>query len=244
MVTIFFTPLSSFSISSIEIHFWGLMASLGIIIGLVFLWLTTKKYKIKFDHLLNITLLVVVLGFIGARLLYVILENNSFTSPWQILSLWDGGLALYGGLVLAIFGGIIYCKKNKIKVLEASDIFTPAAVLGIAIARIGCLLVHDHLGKLSDLPWSINADGISRHPVSGYYLLSLIVLFIILLFLGKKYSQKVGFITFFALSWYSGFRFLIDFFRDFEGRTEVFVINQIFLGVVFIISLYFLLRKK
>lgn len=244
MLTIFFTPLSSFYIGSIEIHFWGLMASLGIIAGLVFLWLSSKKCKISFDHLLNLALIIVVFGFVGARLLYVILESDSFTNPWQIFSIWDGGLALYGGLVMAVFAGVIYCKKSKINVLEASDIFAPAAVLGVATARIGCLLVHDHLGKISNLPWSIDADGISRHPVSAYYFLSLVVLFAILLYLKKKYSHKIGLITFFALAWYSGFRFVIDFFREFEGRTGVFLINQIFLILIFLVSIYFLSRIK
>ena len=124
MLTIFFTPLESFSLGSIEIHFWGMMASLGIIAGLIFLWLSSKKpppgqgqtgqAKINFDHLLNIILIAVVLGFVGARLLYVILESDRFSSAWDILRIWDGGLALYGGLVLAIFGGVVYCKRNKI----------------------------------------------------------------------------------------------------------------------------------
>lgn len=242
MISILFTPIQQFTLGPLTIHVWGLMVAIGIIVGLFVAKYLAKKEKIHFDHILNITLIAIIFGFIGSRLLYVFLEYQDFKDPLDIFRLWDGGLAMYGGLVLAIIISLIYAKKAKLPVLKTADIITPALVIAFAISRIGCFLINDHLGKITDILWGIKVIGVARHPISAYYILSLLILFVVLMIYRKKLLQSAGLTTYFALIWYSFFRFIIDFFRDFEGRSGAFLTNQIFLGLVFIISAYYLFK--
>lgn len=265
MLAIILHPTITLQLGPLTIFTWGLFVSLGIVAALILAWLLTKKpaessakqssgpasiaakrllggEKLNFDHILNISLISIILGFIGSRLLFIFLEPNLFQNPIEIIRIWDGGLALYGGLILAIFGSVIYAKKNKLDVLTYADMFVLPIILSIAIARIGCLLVNDHLGKLTNLPWGIMVDGITRHPISAYYSISLFILFAILLIFRQTFLRLKGATTFFAITFYSMGRFTIDNFKDFEGKAINFYLNQIFLLLVFIVSLYFLLR--
>jgi phosphatidylglycerol:prolipoprotein diacylglycerol transferase len=242
MFAIILHPTITLQLGPMTIFTWGLLVSIGIILGLILIWYLAKKEGVNFDHVLNLSLISIIFGFIGARLLYIFLEPSQFQNPIEIIRIWDGGLALYGGLILAIFIDIIYVKKNKLDVLKYADLFALPLTLAIAIARIGCTLVNDHLGSITSLPWGITVDRITRHPISAYESIILFVLFIVLIVFRKSFLRFKGFSAFFALTWYALFRFIIDTFEDFQGRTDVFYANQIFLLLVFITSLYFLIK--
>lgn len=242
MFAIILNPTLTLHLGPLLIYTWGLLVSIGIIAGLILAWYLAKKEKLSFDHILNICLFSIIFGFIGARLLYIFLEPNQFQNPIEMLRIWDGGLALFGGLALAIFIDLIYAKKNKLEVLKYADLFAPPLALAIAVARIGCTLVNDHLGKLTNLAWGITVGGVTRHPISAYESIALFVLFIILLFFRKSFLKFKGFSAFFALTWYALFRFMIDNFEDFQGRTIIYYLNQIFLILIYTISLYLLVK--
>jgi len=243
MFAIILNPTITLHAGPLIIYTWGLLVSIGIILGLILIWYLAKKEDVNFDHVLNIALISIIFGFIGSRLLYIFLEPGLFQNPIEIIRIWDGGLALFGGLALAIFIDIIYIKKNKLDLLKYADLFAPALALSIAIARIGCTLVNDHLGKITTLPWGITVDNITRHPISAYESIILFILFIILLVFRKNFLKIKGFSAFFALTWYALFRFIIDSFEDFQEKTNIFYANQIFLLLMFIISFYFLTKK-
>lgn len=243
MFAIILHPTITLQLGPLTIFTWGLLVSIGIIAGLILIWYLAKKEGINFDHVLNLSLISIIFGFIGARLLYIFLEPNLFQNSIEIIRIWDGGLALYGGLVLAIFIDIIYVKKNKLDVLKYADLFAAPLTLAIAVARIGCTLVNDHLGKITSLPWGITVDRITRHPISAYESIILFILFIVLIVFRKSFLKLKGFSAFFALTWYALFRFIIDTFEDFQGRTDVLYANQIFLILVFVASFYFLIKS-
>lgn len=242
MFAIILHPTITLQLGPMTVFTWGLLVSIGIILGLILIWYLAKKENLNFDHVLNLSLISIIFGFIGARILFIFLEPSLFQNPIEIIRIWDGGLALFGGLVLAIFIDIIYIKKNKLDVLKYADLFAPPVILAIAIARIGCTLVNDHLGKLTSLAWGINVDGVIRHPISAYEAIILFILFFVLIIFRKNFLKIKGFSAYFALTWYALFRFIIDTFEDFQGRTDIFYANQIFLLLVFIVSFYFLAR--
>ncbi|MBU2595807.1 prolipoprotein diacylglyceryl transferase [Patescibacteria group bacterium] len=243
MFAIILNPTITIQISPLTIYTWGLLVSIGIILGLILAWYLAKKEKLNFDHVLNISLISIILGFIGSRLLFIFLEPQQFQNPIEIIRIWDGGLASYGGLILAIFGSIIYAKKNKLDAMKYADMFVLPIALAFAVARIGCTLVNDHLGKLTDIPWGITVDGITRHPISAYYSIGLFLLVAILLLFRKNLLNIKGGSTFFALTFYSLLNFIIDNFKDFEDKTFNYYANQIFLLLVFVVSFYFLYKK-
>lgn len=240
MFAIILNPTLTLHVGPLIIYTWGLLVSIGIIVGLTLAWYLAKREKLNFDHILNISLISIILGFIGARLLYIFLEPDLFQNPTEIIRIWDGGLSSYGGFILAIFISYIYAKKNKLDVLKYADLFVVPVTLAFGIARIGCTLVNDHLGKITSLPWGITVDNITRHPISAYESIILFILFLILIIGRKNFIKIKGFSTFFTLTWYSLFRFIIDNFQDFQGKTSHFYANQIFLLLVFAVSFYFL----
>jgi len=242
MLAIILDPTLTIYVGPFIIYKWGLMVSIGIIFGLLLSWILAKKERLNFDYVLNIILISIILGFVGARLLFIFLESAEFQNPIDIIRIWDGGLALYGGLALAIFGGVIYAKKKKLDVMKYADMFVIPITLSVAIARIGCTLVNDHLGKITSLPFGITVDNITRHPISAYESIILFILFFILIIWRKYFIKIKGFSTLFTIFWYSLFRFIIDMFKDFQGRTNIFYANQIFLLIVFVLSFYFLMK--
>ena len=243
MFAIILNPTLTLRVGPLIIYTWGLLVSIGIILGLTIAWYLSKKEKLNFDHILNISLISIILGFIGARLLFIFLEPNLFQNPVEMIRLWDGGLSSYGGLLLAIFVSLIYIKKKKLDALKYADLFVLPITLAFAVARIGCVIANEHLGKITDLSWGITVNNITRHPISAYESIILFLLFLILIIGRKNFIKIKGFSAFFALTWYSLFRFIIDNFKDFEGKAFNYYANQIFLLLVFIISFYFLYKK-
>lgn len=243
MLAIIFYPTTTLHLGSLVIYTWGLLVSIGIVLALLVAWYLAKVEKINFDHVLNLTLISIIFGFIGSRLLYIFLEPNLFQKPIEMVRIWDGGLSLYGGLLLAIFVDIIYVKINKLDLLKYADFFVIPLTLALFFGRLGCTLVNDHLGKLTNLPWGITVDGLTRHPISAYEALGLLILFIILIIFRRAMLKSAGFAAFFSLCFYTAMRFIKDNFQDFGGKTQEFYLNQIFLLIIFIISSYFLYKK-
>lgn len=93
---------------------------------------------------------------IGARLMYVVVEilkgsstGSAFLAkPWTILMVWQGGLVMYGGLFGGLVGGWLCARRHAIPIWHGTDIGLTAGWFGLAIGRIGCLLVGDDYGKV------------------------------------------------------------------------------------------------
>jgi len=188
--------------SYIQIHFGPIaLYTWGLLLGLAFLissWLTLKEAKRKGIDQKKIFWLIISVfaaGLIGAKLF----------SP--------GGLMFYGGLFGGLAVGWIYIKKSKLNFRQIADLITPALVLGIFIGRIGCSLVNDHQGAITNLPWAILwPDGALRHPVAEYLALNALAMFLVLWFLRTR-VKKAGQLFIIFLIWYSLARFFLDFTR-------------------------------
>lgn len=161
----------------------------------------------------------VILGIIaGGRLGYVLqFPQKYFFDPLSILKIWEGGLAFYGGLFGGIIFALIFLKLKKKdssviwRIIDSVFLFLP---LGIAVGRIGCFLINDHQGRETSLFLGILwPDGTIRHPMSLYYIISALILFLILNVLKNKLS-KPGQLFFAFLFLYPLFSFFLDFTRD------------------------------
>jgi len=185
----------------IEISTWGLFVSLGFLAGILFLFYEAKKKKFDFNILPDLALGVMISAFIGARILYVFNDFSYFYhNPIDIFKIWEGGLAWYGGLVGAVIFGVLYTKIKKINFWNITDSVAPALALGEFFGRIGCFMVHDHLGRLTNVPWAINYFGEMRHETAMYSSLLGLFLFIFLLFIRKvRKFQKPGYISSFYM---------------------------------------------
>ena len=163
-------------------------------------------------------------GFIGARLYHVFLELPYYLShPLQVLQVWQGGLAIHGGL---IGGGLVlyyFSRKNKWSFLKVSDIMVIALILGQALGRWGNYFNQELFGLPTDRAWGIFIDTINRpvafinfnyfHPTFLYEFMANIVLFVSLLVVYRYRHKVLGLTTFVYLVGYSVIRFCLEFVR-------------------------------
>ena len=169
-----------FSIGPIHIYFFGLMIAIGIIAATMFALKGAEKRGISEDTMLNLAMIVVVSGVLGARLFYILFYNPSFyfSNPLEIIKISEGGLSIHGGIFSAIAAGYIYSIKSKISFLKLADITVVSVALAQGIGRIGC----DVFGKpmVNIMPWGINYNGQVLHPAQVYEFILDYILFIIL----------------------------------------------------------------
>jgi len=180
-----------FSLGHINVYSYGLMVALGFIAASLLSSKLAEKEGVDPDKIIDICLLILVAGIIGARLFYVITNFDYYRNDViGILRLTDGGLAFYGGFFFALFFSVFYAFRKKLSVWRIGDIIAPYAALGHSIGRIGCFLNGCCYGGPTDLPWGVIFPG-SRtivHPTQIYASLDSLAIFIILRYVYPKRS--------------------------------------------------------
>lgn len=168
------------------------------------------------DKILDMEIWILLAGVIGARALHVFANFSHYINdPISMLYIWKGGLAFYGGLILAILVSIIFMIKNKMPVLKTADLIAPYLALGHSIGRIGCFFNGCCFGKPVThkfLGVTYSFESIRRHPAQLYAAFCLLLIFVILRIIQKK-PKFSGFVFSTYLLLYSTQRFFIDFSR-------------------------------
>lgn len=223
----------------------------------------------------NLSLWIIVGLVIGARIWYVIEHWPYFSQSFlEIFKLWEGGMVFYGGFIGGFVGGVLYVKVAKMNFLEVLDTVAPGLSLGIGVGRIGCLLNGCCFGRVTGswfgitfprryMPpvfWNhlkrglISETATHSLPVIPTQLIStidLVVIFGILWWLRKKDFFK-GFLFYLFIGLYGLHRFVIDFFRYYEGSAltlKVISLSQAFSILMMILSIVLIVlgfnrRKK
>jgi len=176
--------------------------------------LQAKRQNLNPDIIFNLAFIAFIAGIIGARSLYII-ENISYyiKNPVEIIMLQHGGLSWFGGLALGVTSGVMYLKKQNLRIYKAFDLIAPFVALGQAIGRVGCLLNGCCFGKPSRFGIYFPVHKSILIPTQLYSSLVLIIIFIILRLLQNR-PHKEGNIFFIYLLLYSLTRFFIEFLRD------------------------------
>jgi phosphatidylglycerol:prolipoprotein diacylglycerol transferase len=150
------------------------------------------------------------------------------TDPLAMVRLWEGGLMLYGGYILAIFGGILYVRGAGLPAWRVGDAAAPAMALGIGIGRLGCFFNGCCYGLPTNLPWGIKFPpesysssvfpGERLHPSQLYMSGAGFLLFAVLLVLDRK-RRFDGWLFWTYIAMDAGLRFLIDFTRYYDQTS-------------------------
>lgn len=124
----------AFRLFGIDIHYYALFIVTGIILALILCRLSEEKFYIKYDCVIECTILGLVVGIIGARLYYVIFNFEYYLSdPILIFNIRDGGLAIYGGLLTGAYIITKKCKSYRVKPEEFFDYIVPFVALAQSI---------------------------------------------------------------------------------------------------------------
>ncbi len=159
---------------------------------------------------------------IGGRLGYVLFYNfnHYLNNPLEILAFWHGGMSFHGGLIGAIFGMFLFCRKYQINFLQFTDIIAIIAPIGLFFGRIANFINMELYGRFTESKFGIifpGAGNYPRHPSQLYEaFFEGILLFLILFFCYKKTKliNHRGKISGIFLAFYGSARFVVEFFRE------------------------------
>ena len=134
----FNVPQIAIKIFGVNIYWYAICIVLGIVVALIICSESKEKFNVKFDFLFECIMYAILCGIFGARLYYVLFNLDYYLeNPTNILKIRNGGLAIYGGLIIGVIVIIIKCKKNKVNVLDFLDYFAPFVALAQSIGRWG-----------------------------------------------------------------------------------------------------------
>ncbi len=143
-----------FKIGPLSVYSFGLMLALGFIVGSALFVSEFKRRKLNPDYANTITLIALVAGIAGSKLLYLIEHWGDFLADPIGMALNPGGLTYYGGFLLATFFIYLYIRKKQLHFFTVADAIAPSLMIAYGIARIGCHLAGDgDYGFPTSLPW-------------------------------------------------------------------------------------------
>ncbi len=120
----------AFSIGNIHIYWYAILMMSAFIIALIIFRIKDGKFEIKFSDILDLSLYVIPISIISARIYYILFNLEYYISyPSQIFNLKAGGLAIYGGIIGGFITCYIFCKKRKINLLDLLDYIIPCLAL-------------------------------------------------------------------------------------------------------------------
>lgn len=204
----------AFKIGDIAIYWYAIIMILAFAIALAIFKKNDSKYNIKFSDILDLSIYVIPISIISARIYYCLFNINYYLSyPLQIFNIRSGGLAIYGGIIGGVITCYVFCKKRKINLLDVTDYIVPSLALGQAIGRWGNFINVEAYGYTTKLPWRMgiydNGSYIEVHPTFLYESIVTFSIFILLTFMGNKRRYQ-GEVTYLYLIIYSFFRIIIE----------------------------------
>ena len=207
----------------IQIYWYSLFIFFGILVATFVILKECKRQNINEDFIVNLIFYTVIFGLIGARLYYVCFNLDYYLKyPLEILEIWNGGLAIHGGIIAGLLCVFIYCKKYNAKLLKLLDIVVVGLIIGQAIGRwgnffnqeaYGAITTLENLQKLGIPDFIIDGmyiGGAYRQPAFLYESIWCLAGFIALLIVRHYRYLKTGQLTGVYLIWYSVGRFFIE----------------------------------
>ncbi len=141
-------PIRSFQLFGLEIHFYGVIIALGLLLAVWYGLKRSKQFGLKEDDILDGVLWIVPLAIVCARLYYCIFEWDSYKGDvLSVLYIWEGGLAIYGGVIGAALGVILFAKMKKVSLPAVLDLVAISFLIGQSIGRWGNFMNREAFGS-------------------------------------------------------------------------------------------------
>ena len=195
----------AFRIGSFEIYWYAVIILCGFMLAVFYAFRSGRRFGVNTEDMIDVVLVGLICGIIGARLYYVIFHIESFHSLSDVINIRDGGLGIYGGVILAFVGGGLMCKRRNIHLFSMFDLVGMGFLIGQGIGRWGNFANQEAFGTETSLPWgmmSINTGNVTVHPCFLYESIWCLTGFAILHFLSKKWYVFRGQYFLLYLAWY------------------------------------------
>lgn len=212
-----------FEFGSIRIYWYSIIMFIAILTGGSLVLKEAKKFKIPENFMINLIFYLIPIAFIGARIYYVAFNLDYYSqNPINIFKVWEGGLAIHGGIIAGLIFLIFYTKKYKINTLKVLDFFVVGLIIGQAIGRWGNFFngeAHGAITTLENLQSmylpnfiidGMHIGGVYYQPTFLYESIWCLMGFAFLIAMRKYSYLKVGQLTSLYFIWYGIGRFIIE----------------------------------
>ena len=211
----------AFHIGGKAIYWYGIIIALGVLLALWFCMKQKEKYGITEDNLMDGVLWGIPLAIVGARLYYVLFYLDRFKKAdgsfdWaESVAIWDGGLAIYGGVIAAVLVCFVLSKKRGFKLGALTDLIVMGFLIGQAVGRWGNFMNREAFGAETTLPWRMQLTTtagtlVEVHPTFLYESLWNVIGLLLIVFVVSKARRFDGENTCFYFLWYGVGRFWIE----------------------------------
>ena len=186
-------PVREFSLGPLSIHMYGLIIVFGLVLAVIYCMRRADQFGLTEDHILDGVLWVTPFAFLCARAYYCAFRWDLYAAnPISVLYIWQGGIAIYGGVLGAVVGMLVFCKIKKISLGATLDLVLMGFLIGQAIGRWGNFFNREAFGAETDAwlrmgLYSPLTDTVTyHHPTFLYESLWNAAGFVVLHFLSKK----------------------------------------------------------
>jgi prolipoprotein diacylglyceryl transferase len=227
-------PFSEFHIGPVPIHLYAICLIVGIVVAWIWAGNRAESWGANRDDFETIALVMVVTGFIGARIYHVVTEHDLYFGNgqpfWHVFAIWNGGIGIIGGIAGGAIGAYVMCRVKKMSFASFADAIAPTILVAQALGRVGNWFNQEAFGKPSTLPWALyvdydhrpctstgsyNSDGCFKqydtfHPTFLYEGLWNVLGVGVLLLLERKLRFGKGKLALAYVMWYTFGRFWIE----------------------------------
>lgn len=245
----------------ISIHWYSILLFIAILIGSNLAIKEAKKHGFEEDFMVNLLFLTVIIGIVGARIYYVIFNFDYYQNNLlEIFKVWNGGLAIHGGIIAGLITIAIICYKKKVNLLKILDYLVVGLIIAQAIGRWGNFFNGEAHGVITSLNY-LESLHLPKFIIEGmyingnYYIPTFLyesvwcfIGFIIMLILRRKKFMNIGYLTSFYLVWYGVERFFVEGLRTdslmFLSLRVAQLVSLIMIIIGIVIFIYSLKKSK
>ena len=240
-----------FTVFGLTVHGYGLMIGLGTVFCLLWTERKARARGMDVDFLYTLFMWVLIIGWTGAKLLYIITVLPYFLQdPLSVLG--GEGFVVYGGIIAGVLAAVVLCRRRRENVLDWMDLLLPGVALAQGFGRIGCFLAGCCYGRPTHSPLgvvfpagSFAPAGIPLLPTQLFSAAGDFLLCVLLALLDSK-PHRSGRTTACYLIFYSVGRFIVEFFRDDYRGAVGFLSTSQFISlftVILGVALYYVNKK-
>jgi phosphatidylglycerol:prolipoprotein diacylglycerol transferase len=215
----------AFKIFGLQIYWYGVLITVGILAAIAYSWFRAKHYGLTKDQLTDLAFVVIIVGILGARILYILTHLEQYiANPGQIFQIQMQGMAFLGIIIFNIPAVLIFAKVKKLNFWRIIDLAAPAIAIGYFFGRLGCFMGGCCYGP--DCSWGLvmKGSGIAA-PVFPTQILNAIIailIFLALWFISRKFKLKAGELFVWFVYLYAFTHIGTEFLRADEGHSALF----------------------
>ncbi len=243
-------PPRTLELGPLTIHYYGLIIAVGLLLAVWYCCRRSKEFGLTEDNVLDGLILVLPIAIVCARAYYCIFAWHEFADdPISVFYIWNGGIAIYGGVLGAILGMWIFSRWKKLKLTAVLDLVLMGFLIGQSIGRWGNFMNREAFGARTDsffrmgLYSTLTGETTYFHPTFLYESAWNLVGFILIHFLSKKRKYD-GQVALYYAAWYGLGRCIIEGLRMDSLYWGPFRVSQVLAAVTCVAAVAILIWQS